>query len=91
MIKCRQFLTDTPRLHYWSSDISRISSESACVFIQLIATLRYRLGFCLPYSVTCKFVFLWAARLTATVCVPCRSYLTLNAAYIADKNDIQVL
>jgi len=90
-MKCRQFLTDTPRLHYWSGDISRISSESAYMFIQLIANLRHRLGFCLPYSVTCKFVFLWTARLTATVCAPCSRYLTMNAAYIADKNDIQAL
>ena len=50
MIKCRQFLTDTPRLHYWSGDTSRIISESAYRFIQLIANLRHHLGFCLPYG-----------------------------------------
>ena len=83
------FLADTTRLHYWSGDISRIGSESSCVFIWLIATLGHRHVFFLPYSVTCKFVFLWAARLTAKVCANCSRCLALNVVYIADKNDTQ--
>lgn len=84
-----KFLADTSRLHNWSGDISWISSESSCVFIRLVATLGHRYGFCLPYYFTCKFVFLWAARLTATVCATCSRYWTLNVVYIADKNDTQ--
>jgi hypothetical protein len=91
MINCRQrFWRIHPDCTTWvTAPISRISSESPRVFIRLTATPGHCHGFCLSYSITCKFAFLWTAWLRATVSATCSRYLSLNAVYVADKNDTQ--